>query len=44
MKDLVIGQTYSREEVNAFFGAPADCECRIVFFDENGEHHCEVDE
>lgn len=38
--DLIIGQAYSREELNAFFGAPLDCECRIV---EPG-HVCDSDD
>lgn len=42
--DLIVGQKYTVEEVNVALGFPADCACRIKFFDKNGEHHCEVDE
>ena len=29
-RDLIPGQTYTRAEINALFGAPEDCTCRIV--------------
>lgn len=31
MNDLVIGMTYSREELNKILGAPEGCNCRIVY-------------
>jgi hypothetical protein len=31
MSELVVGQTYTREEINALIGAPPECECRIVY-------------
>jgi len=37
---LKVGETYERDLINVLFGIPAECECRIVAFDENGEHHC----
>jgi hypothetical protein len=27
---FVVGQTYTREEINAMLGVSATCECRIV--------------
>lgn len=29
--ELIVGQTYTREEINEALGAPPTCECRIVF-------------
>jgi hypothetical protein len=40
-EDLVIGQTYSREEINTMFGAPVGCECRIVVQNADGSSTCE---
>lgn len=42
--DLVVGQTYTRSEVNTAMGFPEDCECRIMAFDDNGRHICATDE
>ena len=37
MNDLVIGMTYSREQLNKILGAPEGCNCRIVY----DNHTCE---
>ena len=37
MDDLIVGATYTREELNALMGVPDECECRIV----TDNHVCE---
>jgi hypothetical protein len=41
VNELTVGQTYSREEINALFGAPEGCECRIVAVNPDGTTECE---
>ena len=39
--ELVVGQTYTREEINKALGVSPECTCRIVV---PGEHTCEEGE
>lgn len=37
---LVVGQTYTRSEINALFGIPSECECKIVSVNPDGTTEC----